>query len=148
MYKMCDEGAKLSKLWCIKLFVKYGFLEKCSWYNLPPRLMGGLHVSRVNTLRPRQNGRHFAEDIFKCIFMNENVWFPIKLSLKFVPKGLIKNIPELVQIMAWRRSGNKPLSEAMMVSLPTHIWVARPQWVNTCQMGSGINRKSLMYDTV
>ena len=25
-----------------------------------------------NTLRPRQNGRHFADDIFTCIFLNEN----------------------------------------------------------------------------
>ena len=28
----------------------------------------------LTTLRPRQNGRHFADDIFKCIFSNENVW--------------------------------------------------------------------------
>ena len=27
----------------------------------------------VNTLSPRQNSRHFADSIFKCIFMNENV---------------------------------------------------------------------------
>ena len=80
----------------------------------------------VNTLRPRQNGRHFADDIFKCIFQNENVWIPIKISLKFVPKGPINNILALVQIMAWRRPGDKPLSEPMMVSLPTHICVARP----------------------
>ena len=39
----------------------------------------------VNTLRPRQNGRHFADDIFKYIFLNENVWIPIKISLKFDP---------------------------------------------------------------
>ena len=26
-----------------------------------------------NTLRPRQNGQHFPDDIFKCIFLNENV---------------------------------------------------------------------------
>ena len=84
-----------------------------------------------NTSRPRQDGRHFADDIFKCIFMNENVWIPIKISLKFVPKGPINNIPALVQIMAWRRPGDKPLSEPMMVSLPTHICVSRPQWVNT-----------------
>ena len=45
--------------------------------------------SFVNSLRPRQNGRHFADDIFKCIFLNENVWIPIKISLKFVPKGPI-----------------------------------------------------------
>ena len=38
----------------------------------------------------------------------------IKISLKFVPKGPISNIPALVQIMAWRRSGDKPLSESMM----------------------------------
>ena len=44
---------------------------------------GGL----ANTLRPRQNGRHFADDIFECTFLNENVSIGIKSSLKFVPKG-------------------------------------------------------------
>ena len=87
-----------------------------------------LHV--LNTLRPRQNGRHFADDIFKCIFLNENVWIPFKISLKFVPKGAINNIPALVQIMAWRRSGDKPLSEPMMVGLPTHICVTRPHSIS------------------
>ena len=89
-----------------------------------------IQANRVNTLRPRQNGRHFADDIFKCIFLNENVWIPAKISMKFVPKGPINNIPALVQIMAWRRPGDKPLSEPMMVSLTTHICVTRPQWVN------------------
>ena len=86
--------------------------------------------SCLNTLRPRQNGRHFADGIFKCIFLNENVWIPLKISLTFVPKGPINNIPTLVQVMAWRRPGDKPLSEPMMVSLWTHICVTRPQWVN------------------
>ena len=54
----------------------------------------------------------------------------IKISLKFVPKGQINNIPALVRIMAWRRPGDKPLSETMMVTLLTHICVTRPQWVN------------------
>ena len=72
----------------------------------------------------------FPDDIFKCIFLNENEGISIKISLKFVPKGQINNIPSLVQIMAWRRPGDKPLSEAMMVSLSTHICVTRPQWVN------------------
>ena len=85
----------------------------------------------VNTLGPRQNGHHFADDIFKWIFLNENVWFPIKISLKFVPKDLISNFPALVQIMAWRRPGDKPLSETMMVILPTHICVTRSQRVNS-----------------
>ena len=65
----------------------------------------------VDTLRPRQNRRHFADDIFKCIFLNKNVWISINISLKFVPKCHIDHIPALVQIMAWRRSGDKPLSE-------------------------------------
>ena len=84
----------------------------------------------VNTLRPRQNGRYFADDIFKCISLNENAWISLKISLKFVPKVRINNIPALVQIMAWRRPGDKPLSEPMMVSLLMHICVTRPQWVN------------------
>ena len=83
-----------------------------------------------NTLRPRQNGRHFADALFKGIFLNGNVWIPIKFSLKFVRKGPINNIPALVQKMTWRRPGDKPLSGPMMVSLLTHICVTRPQWVN------------------
>ena len=93
-------------------------------------------VVGLNTLRPRQNGLHFADDIFKCIFLNENVWIPIKISLKFVPKRPVNNIPALVQIMAWRRQGDKPLSEPMMVSLMTHICVTRPQWVNALNLKS------------
>ena len=91
----------------------------------------GMNVKQwnlYNTLRPRQNGRHFADGILNSIFLNENVWISIKISLKFVPKGSINNIPSLVQIMAWRRPDAKPLSEAMMVNLPTHICVTRPQW--------------------
>ena len=38
----------------------------------------------VKTLRPRQNGRHFPDDIFKWIFLNENVWISINILLKFV----------------------------------------------------------------
>ena len=82
-----------------------------------------------NTLRPRQDGCRLPNDIFKCIFFNENVLILIKISLKFVPKVRINNIPALVQIMAWRGPGDKPLSEPMMVSLSTHICVTRPQWV-------------------
>ena len=50
-----------------------------------------------NTLRPRQNGRRFTDDTFKRIFFNEKVRISIKISLKFVPKGPINNIPSLVQ---------------------------------------------------
>ena len=83
----------------------------------------------VNTLRSRQNGRRFPHDIFKYIFLNENVGISITISPTFVLNGSINNIPSLVKIMAWRRSGAKPLSEPMMVSLLTHICVTRPHWV-------------------
>ena len=74
-------------------------------------------------LRPRRNGPHFADDVFKCIFVNENVQIAIKISPEFVPKGPINNIPSSVQIMAWRRPGDKPLSEQVMFFVqqpPTH----------------------------
>ena len=74
--------------------------------------------------------RLFPDDIFECVFLNENVWISIKISLKFVPNGPMNNIPALVQIMAWCRPGDKPLFEPMMVRLLTHILVTRPQWVN------------------
>ena len=83
----------------------------------------------VNTLRPKQDGRRFPDDTFEQIFLKENVIILIKISVKFVPNGPIDNIPALVQIMAWRRPGDKPLSEPMMARLPTHICVTRPQWV-------------------
>ena len=45
---------------------------------------------------------------------NENVWISIKISLKYLSKGQINNHITLVQMMAWRRSGDKPLSEPMV----------------------------------
>ena len=37
----------------------------------------------VDIFRPRQNGRRFADDTFKRIFLNENISIEIELSLKF-----------------------------------------------------------------
>ena len=70
-----------------------------------------------------------ADDIFKCIFLNENDRILIQISLKFVPRIPIDNKAVLVQVMAWCRAGTKPLSKTMMVTLLTHICVTRPQWV-------------------
>ena len=89
----------------------------------------GLWLGYINTLRLRQNGHHFPENTFIRIFLNEIVRISIKISLKFVPKGPINKIPALVQIMVWRRPGDKPLSEPMMIRLLTHICVTRPQGV-------------------
>ena len=99
------------------------------WFSILNAYRGKFDIKLfVNSLRPRLNIRPLADDIFKCIFLNENEWILPRISLKFVPKVRINNIPSLIQIMAWRRPGDKPLSEPMMVSLLTHICVTRPQW--------------------
>ena len=95
-------------------------ISQCTWI---------FSTKHLNTLRPRQDGRHFADDTFKHIFLNKNVRISIKISLKFVSKGSIDNIP-LVQIMAWCQPGDKPLSEPMMIRLLTQICVTWSQWVN------------------
>ena len=110
--------------------------------------VGSVRSQWVNTLRPRQNGRHFVDDTFKCIFMNENVKISIKNSLKFVPKGPFNNNSALVQIMAWRRLGHKPLSETMMVRSPTHICVTRPQWVNNVNLTLNYSNSSLVQNQI
>ena len=84
-----------------------------------------------NTLRPRQKDCHFADNVSEYIFLNENAWILNKFSLKYVLNSQINNIPTLIQAMAWRWSGDKPLSETMMINSPTHIGITRPQRVNT-----------------
>ena len=69
----------------------------------------------LKTLRSRQDGRHFPDDIFKCIFVTENVSVPINISLKFV-----QSYPRI-------GSGDKPLSKPMTVMPLTHMCVTRPQ---------------------
>ena len=80
-----------------------------------------------NTLRPRQNDRHFPDDIFKWIFFSENVWISINISLMCAPRDPNNNIPTLVQAMTWRRQAIIWIN--IMIRLPTHICVTRPQWV-------------------
>ena len=95
-------------------------------------------------LGPRHNGRHFPDDIFKCIFLIKiykfwlrfhwNLFPKVQLLIfhwNLFPKDQIVNIPALVQMMALHRQGYKPLSEPMMVNLLTHICVTRPQWEYT-----------------
>ena len=67
----------------------------------------------INSSPPGQNGRHFADNILRCIFLNENN-IPIGISLKLVPRGPINNKSALIQVMAWRRTGDKPLPEPVM----------------------------------
>ena len=60
----------------------------------------------LNSLLPGQNGHHFADDIFTCILMNEKFCILIRISLKFVPKGPIDDKSAVVQVMAWRQTGD------------------------------------------
>ena len=54
-----------------------------------------------------------TDAIFKSIF-NESVWISITISLKFIPKGSIDYKSALVQVMAWHRTGEKPLPKSML----------------------------------
>ena len=55
-------------------------------------------IDSFSTLRPRQNASHFADDVFKRIFLNENCFILILISLKLIPRGPINK----KQIMPWR----------------------------------------------
>ena len=116
--------------WLIKTMDTFQVLSTPCWSGVSVGTLCWMYwPTHVNTLRPRQNGRNFPNDIFKCIFLNKNIWISINMSLKFVAKGPINIIPSLVQIIPWHRAGDKPLSEPMVVRLPTHICVTRPHWV-------------------
>ena len=79
------------------------------------------HVGQVNTLRPGQNGRNFAHNIFKFFLLNENCCILILISLKFVPEGPIGSKWGLVKIIAWHRTGAKLLYNQWSLHLLMHI---------------------------
>ena len=86
-------------------------------------------INSISTLGSRKNGCHFPDNISTCIFLNGGICISLKISLKFVPKFRVNNIPSLVLIMAWRWPGDKPLYEPMVGNALTYICVTRPQWV-------------------
>ena len=61
-----------------------------------------------NTLVPEQNGLHFVDDTFKCIFMNENFCTLIQFSLRFVPNDAIDSMSVLFQVMTWYQKTTSP----------------------------------------
>ena len=81
-------------LYCVymELTAMIGFYSNCN--NI--MLHNESHMPRLNSSPPGQNVRRFTDDIFRCIFVNENICILIKISLKFVPKGPIDNNPALV----------------------------------------------------
>ena len=89
----------------------------------------------VNLSPPGHYGSNFADDIFICIFINEKFCVLIRILMKFVLKAPVDNNPALVQIMAWRRLGDKPLSDPMLTRFHWHIYVTRGRWVNLLSPG-------------
>ena len=73
-----------------------------------------IYSACVNSSPPGQTGRHFADDNFKCIFVKENNYIFIQISLKYAPTGQIDSNSVLVQVMAWCQTGDRPLSEPML----------------------------------
>ena len=136
---------------CDLIWLSFSMQEQCS-------ITFGLWAvhKAFSTLRPRQNGGHFPDDILRCIFWNENVWISIKISPKSVPEGPNNNIPALVQIMAWCRPviywriyAWLGLNELMLRwnGTPTALWpssdnpsiVKRRAWMeNNDQIGGGV----------
>ena len=85
----------------IKIILVYVGINETLWLNWTSYKLYRNGIARIGlqlkyTLRPRQNGRHFSDDIFKWIFLNGNVWISINISRKFVPRGPINNILTLV----------------------------------------------------
>ena len=75
------------------------------------------HWSSFDLSPPGQNVHHFADNIFKCIFVNEKFCILIWISLYFVPKDTIYNQSALDHVMARPLTGNKPLPEPKLNQL-------------------------------
>ena len=76
----------------------------------------GLNVL-INSSPHGQMAAILADDTFLCILLNENDRIPIQISRRFVPRSPIDNKPALVHVMAWRRTGGKPLSEPILIQI-------------------------------
>ena len=132
-YPTCTESAGFSAIrvkgeseivrrWAGTIMTADLFLPIYDTSPLKPSRIGYIHMSAFGCLF-----RHSRGVMGVC--SGANCCSAINISLKFVPKGLINNIPAFVQIISWRRPGDKPLLESMVVILVTHMCVTRPQWV-------------------
>ena len=78
MFTMKNLGRRvMSFKWC----------HDCSEFDL------ACAVATLHSSSPGLNGRHFADDVFMCLLVNDNFCISIKISLKFVPEGLIESDP-------------------------------------------------------
>ena len=114
-------------IWAVTITVRFRYL--CAWLDFQDQMF-----NRFNTLRPRQ-----MPTIFETMFSNALSWmrmheFRLKFHWRLFPSvELTKCMPALVQIMDWRRLGDKLLSKPMMFTLLTHKSVTRPQWANSTE---------------
>ena len=83
-------------------------------------------IPRFNTLRPRLNGSYFADDIIKCIFLDD---FDSNF-IEFVPTRPIGHKPSLVQIMAWPAMPTSHYLRQWWLNLLEHFYVNLSPWVN------------------
>ena len=121
-----DIRRALQDLWIYSVmvaFVEYFSVIQCGRMNWKFSSFSADHWEYfaeifLNSSPLGQNCCQFTDNIFKCIFLNENVWISIMISLKFVPKGPINYILALDQIMAWCRIGDKPLFELILIRFP------------------------------
>ena len=110
---------------CISFMACLYFKDVFAFIHPPLSLINLTHWDRDKMAAISQTT---FQDGFSWMKMHE-FWFKFRSSFFL---GSINNTPSLVQIMAWRRPGAKPLSESMMVSFLTHICNTRPQWIKIC----------------
>ena len=112
----------ISNMFCIPSHAPISDLMGCSFHRNHSGVTGSnmWNVWIYHTLSslthppPDKMAAILADDIFNCIFLNENDRILTQISLKYVPRSPIDNKSSLVQVMAWRRTGDKPLPEPMM----------------------------------
>ena len=88
-----------------------------------------IYILLPKSYPPRQNGCHFADNIFKGTFMNEMFWISLPISLKFVPKVPIDKKSALVQVMDWHQTSNKSLPEPMLTQF-TEAWIGHQREIS------------------
>ena len=100
-------NATIAPLNCDQATVSTWFVDDCSY------VMASITVTDeryFNSMLPifktltRQRGRHFADDICKCISLYGNHCVSIPIVLKFVPKGPNINKPTLFLITVLRQT--------------------------------------------
>ena len=112
-----------------------GYQEQWYWLCKVCRCLSSVgnsfnYTYHFNSSPTGQIVRHFADNIFRCIFMNEKFCILIRISLKFLPKRPIDNKSALVLVMAWRRTCDKPLAEPNADIVHWCIYPALGGWVN------------------